>query len=87
MDDEKLALQLDLTNFESMFELKTNEMSEELRLKKEAGEFVYIDCISFNSLIWLYGPFSTLLDCPTLASVLFSPRLEFRGRLVKARLA
>ena len=37
MDDEKLSVQLNLGDFESMFELKTNEMSEEVRLKKEAG--------------------------------------------------
>ncbi|CAB4024784.1 formin CG32138 isoform X1 [Paramuricea clavata] len=37
MDDEKLAVQLNLGDFESMFELKTNEMSEEVRLKKEAA--------------------------------------------------
>ena len=38
MDDEKLAVQLNLGHFESMFELKTNEMSEEVRLRKEAGK-------------------------------------------------
>lgn len=38
MDDEKLALGLDLKSFESMFELKANEMSEEVRLRKEAGK-------------------------------------------------
>ena len=38
MDDEKLAVQLNLNDFESIFELKTNEMSEEVRLKKEAGK-------------------------------------------------
>lgn len=38
MDDEKLAVQLNLNDFESMFELKTNAMSEEVRLKKEAGK-------------------------------------------------
>ena len=37
MDDEKLAVQLNLSDFEATFELKTNEMSEEVRLKKEAG--------------------------------------------------
>ena len=42
MDDEKLALQLDLTKFESMFELKSNEMSEEVRLRKEAGKKCYL---------------------------------------------
>lgn len=38
MDDEKLAVQLNLNDFESMFELKTNAMSEEVRLRKEAGK-------------------------------------------------
>lgn len=38
MDDEKLAAQLNLNEFECIFELKTNEMSEEVRLKKEAGK-------------------------------------------------
>ena len=41
MDDEKLAVQLNLSDFESIFELRTNEMSEEVRLKKEAGKISY----------------------------------------------